>query len=141
MAFDYKSWYQENKESLLREKKRRYQTDKEYRRKLRMESHDYYHKYVKKPFLTDRQIVQDENGQKLYTIGRLASMLRRDIDTIRLYHRMAVIPEPSQFDTRGWRLYTPSQASLLQSTFLKFDRRELRNLREVRAEIAKKWRK
>ena len=136
--WNYSSWYERNKERLAEERRRKYQKDKEYRTLCKQRAMDYYdrERRVDKP--KDRKIVK--SGKNIYyTIGQLAGMIHRDIQTIRAYHRNNVIPVPTVFDSRGWRLYSVKQANMLQRLFAKFDRGDLKSLAEVSELAHDKW--
>jgi DNA-binding transcriptional MerR regulator len=45
--------------------------------------------------------------------------------TVREYHNTGIIPQPTHFDTRGWRLYTPEQVALARDLFAKYDAKKL----------------
>ncbi len=138
--FDQSEYYQKHRATISRKRKVRYRRDVSHRDRIRLQAHDYYHRFKKKDTIPDRHVVVVEAGERLYTIGRLSLLIGKGVGTIRQYHRKGVIPDPTHFDTRGWRLYRPDQVALLQMVFRRFAKKELRNLKEVKREIASKWR-
>lgn len=138
MSFSYKDWYNKNKIKLARRKALRYKKDAKYRRSIRIRTLDHYHKHLKKSGIPDRQVVKTDH-ERYFTIGKIARIVARNTWTIRGYHKDGIIPEVTHYDNRGWRLYTREQATILQLVFRKFDRGDLKSLREVKKEIAAQW--
>lgn len=140
MSWSYKEFYEANKKEISRKRKVRYRKDRTYREKARSTSRSYYVRVRKKEVPSDRRVLSSPEGDRLMTIGRLSELIHRNIDSIRRYHRQGVIPEPAKFDSRGWRLYTREQASVLMSAFRRLDRKEFRSVREAKDFITNKWR-
>lgn len=136
MAFS--DWYAKNKDKHNRRRRLRYKTDADYRDRIISRSReDYAAKSVLKT-KKDRRVFEAAHG-KLASIGRLANAIHRKVLTVRKYHTMGVIPQPSHFDSRGWRLYTVEQFRLIVATFDRFDRGILASLEKVGEELKQKW--
>jgi hypothetical protein len=139
-VFSQEEYYQTNKDKISRKRKTRYRKDRSHRDRIRLKAHDYYHQFKKEDHIADRHVMVAEGGRRLYTIGRIATLIRRNIGTVRKYHRLGILPEPSHYDTRGWRLYSREQAVILQLVFRRLDADEIKSLDEVRNEIRSRWR-
>ncbi len=134
----FKEWYAENKEDLLRKRRERYRKDKAYKAKQRAHARAYYDRVERVTEPKDRRIIK--SGRTMFlTIGQLSESMNRDIQTIRAYHRNRVLPEPTAFDGRGWRLYTKRQVALITKVFKRFDEGKLKSLAEVAEIIFDKW--
>jgi len=135
MAFDQKEYYRRNKMRISEARKRRYREDPNYRRKIQRKSRAYKRsKSLGRP----KGIIKSTKGT-FFTIGRLSSIIKRKVKTIRAYHRNGVLPNPTHFDTRGWRLYTRHQVRLLVCAFESLDRGELDGLKDIRALVESEW--
>jgi hypothetical protein len=143
MAWDYKKWYKENREELLKKRKAKYRKNKKYRAKVIEASKEWYHTSPLSKKNTQeskpRQRFPRRNGD-LHSIGTVSEAINRSIQTIRDYHRTGVIPKPKHTDKRNWRLYTDYQMDLLEKTFRQFDAGKLKNLKQVSIALAKNWR-
>jgi len=135
----YQLYYQIKRDKIRKRKKERYWYDEEHREKVKKAARDYQRSRAKDS-RADRMMIISTAGVRYLTIGRIARMIRRSIYMVREYHRLGVIPTPTQFNARGWRLYTREQANLLQHTFRRWDRREFECLAQVGAVLHKKWR-
>jgi len=131
MAFEFKNYYDKNKMTINQRRRDRYAEDKVYRKKARKAAQDYWDK--NKPPPSDQTIIQND-GMTLKTIGHAARAAGRSVCTIRQYHQTGVIPEPTYYDHRGWRLYTVAQIKLLARLL-----KGKLTLAEVKKELAKKW--
>lgn len=139
MAWDFDEWYEENKERLSRERKLKYRSNKEYREKRKAASRDYYDRTKRRLRPVDRFSVSNKRGERFVTIGRVAALINRHVETVRGYHRRGVIPNPTVFDSRGWRLYTQEQLNLMVSAFHRLDGGDLGSLAEVAQALARGW--
>ena len=122
-------------------RRERYQKDPTYRRRARQQSREYYHKHVKRYVPLDRTIIKD-GDEKYFSIGKLSLLINRKVQTIRAYHRRGIIPVPSAFDKRGWRLYQREQVLLLRKVFKMFDNKSdarVRTLRDVKKMLRREW--
>lgn len=138
MSWNYKDWYEENREELLARRRATYRSNPEYREKRIEDAKERYRRTRRHREIEDRRVIQREDEQ-FYSIGRLGEIIDRSIQTIREYHRNDVIPAPTHFDSRGWRLYSISQVELLRRTFAAFDRSEFSSLSEVARVLAEEW--
>lgn len=140
MAWSYKTWYARNKASLLAKRRRKYRTDPTYKRQLIATSRRQYRSYrLKHPKVEDRRVMDTEDGERLLSIGMIAPIIRRSIQTVREYHANGVIPLPTHCDARGWRLYDRRQAAALVDAFNRFDRKELKRLSDVGKFLKERW--
>lgn len=111
MPFDYQEYYRKRKKEISEKRKHRYHTDPEYRQRV-IETQQ---KSVRrrKPKSTDRRMIQDQKGQIFYSIGKVEEVTGLHKAAIRSLHNAGIIPIPTHFDGRGWRLYTPEQVQLI----------------------------
>jgi hypothetical protein len=116
----------------------KYKMDDEYRDKVITRAREDYAEKRAKQAKADRRVFKAKGG-RLISIGRVAEEINRKVMTVRKYHVMGVIPQPTHFDSRGWRLYTIGQFRLIVSAFDRFDRGILKNLTEVGKELKEKW--
>jgi hypothetical protein len=136
MAF--RDWYEKNKEHLNRRRRQRYHKDPNYREKAITRSREDYAAKTINQEKVDRRVFSVD-AVKLISIGKLADAIGRKVLTVRRYHMMGVIPQPSHLDSRGWRLYTVDQLRLIVATFDCFDRGIIPSLEGVGRELKKKW--
>lgn len=139
MTWSFREYYRKNRAKIATKRRSRYRTDPNYRRTIRLRSHLIYHKKRQGVPPKDRQVMLAE-GERLITIGKLAQLIGRDITVIRKYHRDGIIPDPTHFDSRGWRLYTRAEVSVIQLVFRMKDQKSIKGgLKTVKEEIAKRW--
>lgn len=109
----FQNWYAKNRERLNAERRHRYQTDPEYRRKAIAVSARYRSKkeHVRKPPI---QLVRVVNGVPVpvFSAMETAQQIGRSAQSIRKWERRGWIPAPI-FPGRR-RLYTAGQISLIQ---------------------------
>lgn len=139
-------YYKTNSLGILNHRRSRYQKDKTFRDKAKKNSLDRYREATKDSEPIDRMVISG-----YFTIGRLAKILNKSVHTIRFYHRKRinkktkkvihyqVIPDVTNVDSRGWRLYTMGQVKLLIRVFKRFDNGELTTLNEVGEVLKKEW--
>jgi len=139
MVWEYKDWYAENKATLLKKRKIRYRQDRAYRESVKRQANERYKILKKERRPVDRLSIRDDGGVHFITIGKLAQMIGRKPQTLRVYHINKIFPACSNYDSRGWRLYSPQQAITIRRAFSKFDAGELSSLEEVKSEIIKNW--
>jgi hypothetical protein len=143
MGWTYKKWYTENKERLLSERKEKYHSDPEYRRRrIREASESYYRRRQEPKEIADRRLIQTTSGGEFFSIGKVSDLIGKKIQTIREYHRNGVIPQPQYSNTRGWRLYSRRQAELLMRVFSAFDDKDddsVTSLSHVSVLVRKEW--
>lgn len=136
MAFDQRNYYRENKARIAKQRKSRYENDPDYRRGIK--SRAILRKRANRSEPTEKGVIITSQGTFI-TIGRLAKFIGREIRTIRTYHRTGILPTPTHFDTRGWRLYTTNQAILIKAAFESLDRGELAGLKDIFGLVNKEW--
>ena len=140
MTWEFKDYYKENREKLLARRRKRYQTDPEYRKLRQRDALGYYNRKVKRAVPSVRTILY-RRGRKYFTIGLLAKFIHRDEDTIRRYHRSGILPPTTVKHKDGWRLYTEAQVNLLQRAFQLLDQEDKKiNLQTLRDLVRRKWR-
>lgn len=138
MVFDYKEWYDENRDRLSIKRKRRYWSNEKHREAIRGRARSYYNSHKKHPTCSI-MIKADEDGNLYYTIGKLSRLIHKAECTIRKYHLMGIFPKIDHFDSRGWRLYSQKQVKLIVKVFRDFKRKKLRTLQDVKKELHKNW--
>lgn len=101
----YSKWYKKNKDSLNEKKAQRYKEDKEYREKIKERARE------RSRFLAaqNKKAIKGKSGPippkeytiringtafkvKMYTIGSIAKILKREIQTVRQWERKGLIP-------------------------------------------------
>ena len=121
--FDHAEYYRKNREQILAKRKRRYRSDNAYREAIlarRRTARRRQREEKRAAGLDDRRVIRTDRTTYV-SIGRLAGMINRQVQTIRNYHREGVLPEPLAHDSRGWRLYTVSQATMMAQLFRQYD--------------------
>ena len=135
-----KDYYRKHRDDIRANRKHRYATnDRAYREGALQRARERYEQFKKERPETSRYEVIDANGQVFSTIGQLGTAIRRSLSTIRKYHQRGIIPTPTQYDTRGWRLYTATEVALLKQAFGDFDAGLIPNLKTLAQQIKKSW--
>ena len=119
-GFDYKTYYENNKEEILKKRREKYKKDSSFRKRQRIRTANIYAKKKKRHKPVDKQ-----NIKGYLSIGKVARLTGRSISQLRHYHKKGWIPEPTAFDSRGWRLYTKNQVNLLIHAFKNMRQRGL----------------
>lgn len=109
----FSSWYERNKESLKEKRAKKYREDPEYRQAA-------LDRAAKQRASSPRQDVDkdqrfrsiDGKQVEVFRIGKVAEMIGKDEQTIRLWESRGVIPKPSAPGKH--RYYTATQVGLLQ---------------------------
>lgn len=134
----YARYYEKNKERLAAEKRSRYRNDPEYRKaardraKLRRRELSQQEKETRKK----TGVVVSRRGPRepksymikvndtpmevmMYTLGQVAKILRREIQTVRKWERDGVIPKPTYRSKgkSGYRLYTQLQVDGIRDAY------------------------
>jgi DNA-binding transcriptional MerR regulator len=141
-TFDYKTWWEKNKEERNAIRRAKYRQDPRYRETQKERFRAHYLETRQNIEPVDRRTVVSGAGRLYVTIGRVARLIGRQTNSIRRYHKMGVIPEPRFYDARGWRLYTPSQTELMRNVFSRFDNANddtIRTLGDVRRALEAGW--
>ena len=138
----FQDWWNENKARKNAERRTTYRDNPVVRESRKAQALAHYRTKVRRERPIDRRSVVTEDGVRFMSIGRLARLIGRQIDSVRRYERTGVIPEPLYFDTRGWRLYTVSQAMLMRRVFRRFENKEdmeVKTLNDVAALLHVDW--
>ena len=141
MAFDHKKYYQENKDRISKQRKKKYRSDKEHRDACRKRAREYSSKARNAKRLinpVDRRVIKDRKGRRFLTVGKLAELIKRTPLTIRTMEAKGVLPLAKYSDKRGWRLYTLSQAELVRKYFKKYSDGDL-TASQLSLILHKKW--
>ena len=140
MSSSFVDWYNSGgKTKLSRKRKKRYKTDPKYRNTVKRRATKYYEDNKGLP--VDRKVFKSK-GSNFYSIGKVATVINRNIQTIRTYHTNGIIPKTTHTDPRGWRLYTEHQINLLKRVFSVYDSKsneELKKLHQVKEILEKEW--
>ena len=135
-----KDYYRKHRDKIRANRKHRYATnDRAYREGALQRARERYEQFKKERPETSRYEIVDANGQVFSTIGQLSTVINRSLSTIRKYHQRGIIPTPTQYDTRGWRLYTATEVALLKQAFTDFDAGLIPNLKTLARQIKKGW--
>ena len=136
-GFDFKQWYGEHGEELNKDRRDRYNTDPEYRKRVLAQNKASREKRRKaqaeqkaeerkaqkfqaraRPWKTVERVVKDKKGVehtvKVFTIGALARALGCSVQAVRLWERQGVIPKTPIRSGKGDRLYTVEQMEMIQ---------------------------
>jgi hypothetical protein len=138
----FKEWWDKNKERLNKERREKYHSDPEFRQLAKEKSRRNYRIVRRRDNPVDRYAIRDANGNRYWTIGRIARIINRPIPTIRSYHIAGVLPEPTVVDSRKWRLYTSAQAALLRQAFKALDDptdSTMQALADITAFVTPRW--
>jgi hypothetical protein len=134
------AWYEKNKEELNRRRREKYRKNKKFKKQCQTRSSKYYHAVVKpKKGKVNRRVIRTSKGDSYLTIGAFAKTVGRNPSTIRNMQAAGTLPEPSACDSRGWRLYTVSQARLLKKLFVLYDDKKITR-KQLKKLIVKHWR-
>jgi hypothetical protein len=139
MGWVFKEFWDKNKDEKNAERRRKYNSDPEYHKRVRKKAKESYNRRIKKMKPTDRQTIVDNSGKKYWSIGRLSRIINRTIIVIRRYHMDGVIPLPTFYDTRGWRLYSTHQVSMMRKAFKQLDEGSMKSLSELTKFLTENW--
>lgn len=119
-----KAYYRKNREEIAEKKKKRYESDPEYkeeilerarerRHRIALEREERRKKEPKKDPMTPHVFALNVGGidrkLNMYTAGQLALLVGRKTQTIRLWERNGILPEALYRSMAGDRLYTEFQ--------------------------------
>jgi DNA-binding transcriptional MerR regulator len=134
MAFQFKTWYEENSAELNQARKAKYANDPEYREKVLKANREAREKRRKerqvekkaekdatkvrtgvRPWKQFEVEMPGENGTmtKLFTVGALAHAIGKSVQTVRLWEKQDIIPETELRSPKGDRLYTAEQVEMI----------------------------
>jgi hypothetical protein len=137
MAFNYKEYYEANKDKISLKRKRRYRNDLDYRELQKKR----FQEYRKRTYVPVDKTVFKEDGIKILAISHMAVAINRSIPTVRHYHEVGILPAISYTNDRGWRMYSEAQIADSKHAFSLFDRGiTLKTLTDVGEVLAKGWR-
>lgn len=136
-GFDYKSWYEKNKEEVAKRRKKRYDEDEEYRKKRQSEASRYYWlrqrraKSVGLNAVTYEELDLKPDSYMSLTVEepddircgmtfevpvfyakQVADVVRRTTQTLRLWFMNGYLLDTMHRDARGYRLFTEDQMRL-----------------------------
>lgn len=141
MPWEYKTWYQRNKEEVNAVRRRRYNSDRTYKEKQKEMARKSYRKTRNSsPVVKDRRVIKQNGSPDTYfSIGKLSETINRASQTIREYHNRGIFPEATTVDNRGWRLYSLGQVLLIKNAFQRFDRGEFKSLSDLSSFLHREW--
>lgn len=132
--FDYKEWYEKNKQRLSEKKKTLYLTDKEYRESAIKRSTEQRQK---------RKVELFSDGYTI-SLSQAADMIGVTVWTLREWRKKYYFPEPKHKGNRVW--FHPQQIPLLEKLQHFFYQNGVRTSKEIRPklealiqEIASQW--
>lgn len=111
----WRNWYKEHRIEFNAARRQKYRTDEELRRRIleqQQEARKLIPKKPRKPPAT--QSVKNVGGKlvEVYRISKVAEMINRDAQSIRIWEREGKIPKPTI--PGGHRYYTEGQVALLK---------------------------
>ena len=119
----HKKYYEENKQTISELRKIRYHTDPVHREKLKARARKHYRKKLK-PRDPDNKIgytVKVIDGVSLYSMKYVLGLIKKSRDFLLSWENTGHIPKSTYTDSRGWRLYTEYQITLLEMGVGKYD--------------------
>lgn len=137
MSFSQEEYYRKNKKRITQHRKNRYATDADYRKQIKDRA--LIHKQRNRT-VSPKGVIKSRKGFFI-TIGKLSEVIGKDRQTIRMYHRTGILPTPTHFDTRGWRLYTVHQVLLIKKAFEQLSCGELAGLKDIFGLVEGEWEK
>ncbi len=109
----FQNYYEERKDGILAERKKRYATDPEYRDKVLRSSQEYRDNQRKEPRVKmpryQKPLVgtaSDGAEVQLFSVGALAVFLGRSVQAINHWEKHDLIPRTPYRDDRGFRYFT-----------------------------------
>jgi len=135
MSFDYKEWWKHQGDAVKQRRRKKYQSDPEYREKQKQWSADYRERQRKRapkkfrkkqrewaqryrersrddehqgrrPVIVTVETDRGKVALRCWTVGRLASEVGRTVDFIDMLERRAQLPESPLRSEEGYRYYT-----------------------------------
>lgn len=135
-----KNYYEENKETISELRKIKYHTDTEYRERVKKKARE-YHRNKLKPRDPDDKIgytVKVVDGVSLYSMKYALAIMNKSRDFLIAWESTGHIPKSTYTDSRGWRLYTEYQITLLSMAIDKYDEKKW-NKEQVRSFLTTNW--
>ena len=136
----HKKYYKDNKQTISELRKIKYHTDKEYRERVKAKARRNYRKKLK-PKDPDSKIgytVKVIDGISLYSMKYALNIIKKSRDFLLSWESTGHIPKSTYTDSRGWRLYTEYQITLLEMAIGKYDDR-VWNKEQVREFLTTNW--
>lgn len=120
------SYYEKNKETISELRKIKYHTDEKYRRKVIAKAKKYYKDKVKVKDPDDKigYTIKVVNGVSLYTMKYALAVINKSRDFYLTWEKRGYIPQSTFTDSRGWRMFTEFQITLLDMAIQKYDSKE-----------------
>lgn len=135
----FKEWYEENGDSHNEKRKRRYETDPEYRNAIIERQRAYRQRTSVRRVRPPLTKVDDKGVEHLvYRVGLASQMVGRSPQTLKKWERKGYIPKPSIKTIH--RYYTAKQVELMikNADFISSGDEPL--IRAVRMKINQQWR-
>lgn len=119
----YKQWYEQHREEISKKRKRIYEEDEDYRKKVLSDSAKYREKMREIPRIRvarhhiPREYPTGDGGKiVLFSIGVMAIYIQRSVQSIGQWERNGVIPQtPYRSGMRGFRFYTAEMMDAIKS--------------------------
>ena len=136
----HKKYYEDNKTIISELRKIKYWTDLEYRERVKAKARRYYRKKLKSndPDKKLGYTVKVVDGLSLYSMKYALAIIKKSRDFLLSWESTGHIPKSIYTDSRGWRLYTEYQITLLDMAVEKYDERDW-NKEQVRAFLFANW--
>lgn len=157
-GFDYKEWYDKNKEEISRRRRERYKNDKKYRSKILRKNREYRERNsnkkrnrrkddtnTKEPVVMDVTLAGVTYRKKMVYVGDLANAVNRSVATIHKWERSGLLPvtpfRTESYDDHGsFRLYTEDMVDAVKKVVDKRGDRVYYTDTSFRMEVESKWR-
>jgi hypothetical protein len=136
----HKQYYEDNKKTISELRKIKYHTDREHRERVKAKARKNYRKNLK-PKDPDNKIgytVKVIDGVSLYSMKYALNIIKKSRDFLLSWELTGHIPKSTYTDSRGWRLYTEYQISLLDMAIDKYDEKKW-NKEQVRQFLTNNW--
>jgi hypothetical protein len=111
-GFDYKTWWDENRERVNAKRRERYASDPEYRKKQQEHTKKWKQRRrelnASQPRQRSRTMTMKLEGREveMHTIGVFSERVGKSVITLREWERQGFIPQTPFRSSRGDRLYT-----------------------------------
>ena len=109
----YQKYYEDNKDDINDKRRRRYESDEDYRSRVLKHSQTYRDKKRKEPGVRMprySQVKEYDTGDggtiHLFSVGAFATFVQRSVQSISHWEKQGLIPKTPFRDSRGHRLYT-----------------------------------
>ena len=133
-----KEYYEENRELISDLRKIRYQTDPNYREKIKRKSRARYRKSLKSPDKKLGYTIKVVDSTTLFSVKYVLGVINKSRDFLEVWEARGRIPKSTYIDSRGWRLYSRQQIDLLDMAIGMYDKKEW-NKEQVREFLTSRW--